>query len=78
MILPSGLHGAPLGSFGQAAGLTPEQDQMLRELWQARGLDATAPLTVQQDKEVIGPVSAPVVTIDRTGDGITSSKLQRR
>jgi hypothetical protein len=47
--------------------------QVLKELWQMRGLDSTNPVTVTPTTETVDNI-----TLDVGGDGVTSSTLTRR
>ena len=55
------------------SGLSTTEQAQLKELWQMRGLDVTAPVTVTTAEETSGSIG-----MDITGDGITTSTLTRR
>ena len=50
------------------SGLSPEQDDRLRELWQFRGLDPDNSLEIEDDQQRVGSV-----TLDVDDDGTTTT-----
>ncbi len=57
------------------SGMSTEQDDRLRELWQERGLDSGNPVTADK---IAGTVTFDTITIDITGDGFNTSTATRQ
>jgi hypothetical protein len=59
---------AGLQQVTSGSGLSPEQDDRLRELWQFRGLDPDNSLEIEDDQQRVGSV-----TLDVDDDGTTTT-----
>lgn len=78
MILTTSLNNATLAGTGQGgpvSALTPEQDTMLKEIWERQGLNPANPLTATPD--LISTQDSSIV-MDITGDGETIATVTRR
>lgn len=72
MILPTALNSAVISGTGEDAvsgGLTPEQFDMLRDLWRLRGFDNQVNPVIRDDRMIIGD---KVIEIDNTDPNETT------
>ena len=64
---------AGLISITSGSGLSATEAARLRDIWRILGLDTGSPMTVTQDEQTAGDI-----TLDLTGDGITTKTVTRQ